>query len=129
LTLNKILDSFASPQTLSFWELPDFIDTLESAGFSGQRHKLYWHSLLASPLLLAAMILIAAIFTLRTTGRSGAAASIAGAAISGFVLYFLSDLVYALGQSASIPTLLAAWTPAGVSTMLGVAVLFHIEDG
>ncbi len=129
LTLNKILDSFASPQTLSFWELPAFIDTLESAGFSGQRHKLYWHSLLASPLLLAAMILIAAIFTLRTTGRVGAATSIAGAALSGFVLYFLSDLVYALGQSASIPYLLAAWTPAGVSTMLGIAVLFHIEDG
>lgn len=129
LTLNKILDSFASPQTLSFWELPAFIDTLESAGFSGQRHKLYWHSLLASPLLLASMILIAAIFTLRSTGRVGASLSIAGAALSGFVLYFLSDLVYALGQSASIPTLLAAWTPAGVSAMLGIAVLFHLEDG
>ena len=62
-------------------------------------------------------------------GRIGASASIAGAALSGFVLYFLSDLVYALGQSASIPTLLAAWTPAGVSTMLGIAMLFHIEDG
>jgi len=129
LTLNKILDSFASPQTLSFWELPGFIDTLEDAGFSGQRHKLYWHSLLATPLLLAAMILIAAIFTLRTTGKIGASASIAGAALSGFTLYFLSDLVYALGQSASIPALLAAWTPAVVSTMLGIAVLFHIEDG
>lgn len=129
LTLNTILDSFASPQTLSFWELPSFIDTLENAGFSGQRHKLYWHSLLASPLLLAAMVLIAAIFTLRSTGRVGAAGSIAGATLSGFVLYFLSDLVYALGESSSIPTLLAAWTPAGVSTMLGIAVLFHIEDG
>ena len=129
LTLNKILDSFASPQTLSFWELPYFIDTLEGAGFSGQRHKLYWHSLLASPLLLAAMILIAAIFTLRTTGSVGAFASVAGAAASGFLLYFLSDVVYALGQSASIPALLAAWTPAGVSTMLGIAILFHIEDG
>ncbi len=129
LTINKILDSFASPQTLSFWELPAFIDTLEDAGFSGQRHKLYWHSLLANPLLLAAMILIAAIFTLRTTGRIGASASIAGAALSGFTLYFLSDLVYVLGQSASIPALLAAWTPAGVSTMLGLAILFHIEDG
>ena len=129
LTLNKILDSFASPETMSFWELPGFIKTLEKAGFSGHRHKLYWYSLLASPLLLAAMILIAAIFSLRTSRRGGAALSITGAVISGFVLYFLSDLVYALGLSASIPTLLAAWTPAGVSTLLGLSALFHIEDG
>jgi lipopolysaccharide export system permease protein len=129
LTLNKILDSFASPQTMSFWQLPGFIDTLEKAGFSGHRHKLYWHSLLASPLLLAAMILIAAIFSLRTSSRAGAAISISSAVFSGFFLYFLSDLVYALGLSASIPTLLAAWTPAGVSTLLGLTALFHIEDG
>lgn len=129
LTLNKILDSFASPETLSFWELPSFIATLENAGFSGIRHKLYWQSLLASPILLAAMILIAAIFSLRTTGRVGASVSIAGAAFSGFLLYFASDLVYALGQSASIPSMLAAWAPAGVSGLLGIALLFHFEDG
>jgi lipopolysaccharide export system permease protein len=41
----------------------------------------------------------------------------------------MSDLVYALGLSASIPTLLAAWAPAGVSTLLGLTALFHIEDG
>jgi lipopolysaccharide export system permease protein len=129
LTLNKILDSFASPETMSFWQLPGFIDTLEKAGFSGHRHKLYWHSLLASPVLLAAMILVAAIFSLRTSQRSGAALSICGAVFSGFFLYFMSDLVYALGLSASIPTLLAAWTPAGVCTLLGLTALFHIEDG
>lgn len=129
LTLNKILDSFASPETMSFWELPGFIATLENAGFSGHRHKLHWHSLLASPLLLAAMILIAAIFSLRTSRRGSVALSICGAVLSGFCLYFVSDLVYALGLSASIPTVLAAWTPAGVSMLLGLAALFHIEDG
>ncbi|MDP6183128.1 MAG: LPS export ABC transporter permease LptG [Gammaproteobacteria bacterium] len=129
LTLNKILDSFASPETMSFWQLPGFIETLEKAGFSGHRHKLYWHSLLASPLLLAAMVLVAAIFSLRTSRHGGAALSICGAVLSGFFLYFMSDLVYALGLSASIPTLLAAWTPAGVSTLLGLTALFHIEDG
>lgn len=129
LTLTKILDSFASPETMSFWQLPRFIDTLEKAGFSGHRHKLYWHSLLASPLLLAAMILVAAIFSLRTSRRGGVALSICGAVLSGFFLYIMSDLVYALALSASIPTLLAAWMPAGVSTLLGLTALFHIEDG
>ena len=129
LTLNKILDSFASPETMSFWQLPGFIEILEKAGFTGHRHKLYWHSLLASPMLMAAMVLVAAIFALRASGRAGAAWSISGAVLCGFLLYFMSDLVYALGMSASIPALLAAWTPAGVSTLLGLSALFHIEDG
>ena len=129
LTLNKILDSFASPETMSFWQLPSFIKVLEKAGFTGHRHKLYWHSLLASPMLMAAMVLVAAIFALRASSRAGAAWSISGAVLCGFLLYFMSDLVYALGLSASIPALLAAWTPAGVSTLLGLSALFHIEDG
>ena len=129
LTLNKILDSFASPETMSFWQLPSFIKILEKAGFAGHRHKLYWHSLLASPMLMAAMVLVAAIFALRASSRAGAAWSISGAVLCGFLLYFMSDLVYALGLSASIPALLAAWTPAGVSTLLGLSALFHIEDG
>ena len=129
LTLNKILDSFASPETMSFWQLPRFIKILEKAGFTGHRHKLYWHSLLASPMLMAAMVLVAAIFALRASSRAGAAWSISGAVLCGFLLYFMSDLVYALGLSASIPALLAAWTPAGVSTLLGLSALFHIEDG
>jgi lipopolysaccharide export system permease protein len=129
LTENKILDSFASPQTMSFWDLPGFIETLEAAGFSGHRHKLYWHSLLASPLLLGAMVLIAAIFSLRITRRSSASIAVTGAVFCGFILYFFTDIIYALGLSSSIPVMLAAWTPAGVSILLGLSVLFHVEDG
>lgn len=129
LTLEDIQDSFAAPETMSFWELPGFIEVLESAGFSGLRHRLYWHSLLASPLLLSAMILIAATFTVRLTRHGGTALIIAGGVCVGFLLYFLSDLVLALGLSSSIPVLLAAWTPAGVSTLLGLAMLLHLEDG
>ena len=129
LTKNKILDSFASPQTMSFWDLPGFIEMLESAGFSGHRHKLYWHSLLASPLLLGAMVLIAAISSLRITHRSSGAGAVTSAVFCGFILYFVTDVLYALGLSSSIPTFLAAWTPAGISVLLGLSVLFHVEDG
>lgn len=129
LTPEAIHDSFASPESMTFWELPGFIGVLERAGFSGVRHRLYWHSLVASPFLLAAMVLIAAAFSLRPTRRSGGGAVIVGGIGVGFLLYFLSDVVYALGLSASVPVLLAAWTPAGVSLMLGLATIFHLEDG
>ena len=65
LTLDNLQDSFASPETMSFWELPGFIKILENAGFSAVQHRLYFHAQLASPLLFTAMVLIAATFSLR----------------------------------------------------------------
>ena len=56
LTKENLQDSFASPHAMSFWELPQFIGVLEKAGFSAVRHRLHWHSLLASPLLLLSLI-------------------------------------------------------------------------
>jgi lipopolysaccharide export system permease protein len=129
LTLSQIQDSFASPQTLSFWAIPRFIQTLEDAGFSALRHRLHWHSLLSLPLLLVAMVLIAASFSLRLTRRGGTGFLVAGGAVLGFVFFFFSDVVLALGLSGSLPVPLAAWTPAGVMLLIGVAAVLHLEDG
>ncbi|MBN08237.1 MAG: LPS export ABC transporter permease LptG [Rhodospirillaceae bacterium] len=129
ITLNNINETFAAPETLSFWDLPDFIDNLDKAGFSALRHRLYWHSLLAAPLLLCAMVLIAATFTLKQSQRSSTSYLIVGGIMSGFLLFFFSDVVSALGLRESIPVVLAAWTPSGVSALLGLAMVFHLEDG
>lgn len=129
LTIEKIQDSFAPPDTLSFWELPAFIDTLEKAGFSARRHRLYWHSLLAEPLLFCAMVLIAASFMLRRNRTTNTSALIALAALAGFMLFFLSDVIYALGLSEKLPIVMAAWTPAGITTLLALSMLLHLEDG
>ncbi len=129
LTLAKIQDSFAPPETMSFWALPAFIRTLEAAGFAAQRHRMHWHSLLSAPLLMCAMILIAATFTLRQAPLGGTTFVICGGVLAGFLLYFFSDFVYALGLSSTIPVVLAAWTPPGVAILLGMSMLFHLEDG
>jgi len=129
LTKTQILESFAPPESMSFWDLPEFIGVLEAAGFPGHRHRLHLHALLAYPFLVSAMILIAASFTLRINRRTRATFAILAGLISSFVLYFLTDVIHALGLSASIPVPLAAWTPAGVSLLIGLALLFHLEDG
>jgi lipopolysaccharide export system permease protein len=129
LTQENIHDSFAPPETLSFWDLPHFISVLEAAGFSGLRHQLYWHSQLALPLLLFGMVLLAATFSLRHTRGGGTGILIIGGIAAGFLLYFVSDVVSALGISARIPVVLAAWSPAVVSCLLGAAMTFHLEDG
>jgi lipopolysaccharide export system permease protein len=129
LTKNNILESFSSPDTMSFWRLPAFIKTIETAGFSGHRHRLHYYALIAYPVLLASMIFIAASFTLRINRRTGTSAALLGGISCSFALYFVTDIVHALGLSASVPILLAAWTPAGISTLIGLAMLFHLEDG
>jgi len=129
LTPRKIQESFASPETMSFWDLPSFIRLLENSGFSTQRHRLYFNALLARPFLLCAMVLIAATFSLRMQRRGGATLMIVGGVATAFALFFLSDIVFALGLSAKITVALAAWTPAGVSMLMGAALLLHLEDG
>jgi lipopolysaccharide export system permease protein len=129
LTPRKLQESFASPETMSFWELPGFITLLESSGFNAQHHRLYFDTLLARPFLFTAMVLVAAAFSLRMQRRGGAGLMIAGGVGTGLLLYSLSYIVFALGQSAAVPVLLAAWTPAGVSLLLGASMLLHLEDG
>lgn len=129
LTPDKIADSFASPETLSFWAIPGFLEALEAAGFSGHRHRLYLHSLLAMPLLLGAMVLFAAVFTLKIGTRTSATRTIGAGVICSFLLYFLSDVINAMGLSGGLPAVMAAWSPAALATMLAMAMVFHLEDG
>lgn len=130
LTLGKIQEKFSSPASLSFWELPGFITFFESAGFSAHRHLLHWHSLLASPLLLAAMVFVAAVFSLNPNVRKGGllVRVVAGVGI-GFGFYFFTRITYALGVSSSLPVFLAAWSPVVVTLLIALTVLFHQEDG
>jgi lipopolysaccharide export system permease protein len=129
LTTAKIEESLASPDTMSFWDLPGFINLLERSGFAAQRHRLHFDVLLARPFLFCAMVLVAATFSLRMQRRGGATMMIVGGVVAGFILYFVSDIVFALGLSAKLPVLLAAWTPTGISMLFGVSMLLHLEDG
>ncbi|MCK5297101.1 MAG: LptF/LptG family permease, partial [Alphaproteobacteria bacterium] len=130
LTLGKIQENFSSPDTLSFWELPEFIKFFESAGFSAYKHRLHWHALLVSPFLLCAMVLVAAVFSLKPNQRQGGLLiRIVGGVGAGFLLFFFTKVIFALGLSAALPIALAAWSPVVICSLLSLAFLLHKEDG
>jgi lipopolysaccharide export system permease protein len=129
LDIRHIQDSFADPSTLSFWQLSSFISTLEKAGFSALRHKLDWHSILATPFMLAAMVLIAAVFSLRLHRRGRIGLMIVGGILAGFIINFFTSLFHAFGISGSLPIALAAWAPPALALMIGMVLLLHLEDG
>lgn len=130
LTLAKIQENFASPQTVSFWELPRFIQFFEASGFSAHKHRLHFLSLVASPFLLCAMVLVASAFSTRPNLRSGGLLrrTVIGVGF-GILLYFFSKVTYALGLSTTLPLWLAAWSPTAITALLGLGTVFHLEDG
>lgn len=129
LTLSQIQDSFSAPETFSFWQLPGFIAVLEKAGFSALHHKLHFHSLMAMPLLLAGMVLLAAVFTLRPPRRGRTGMLIVIGLACGFLLYFMTNIIYALGATGDLPIGLAAWAPSLIVVAIASAALLHLEDG
>jgi lipopolysaccharide export system permease protein len=129
LTPTRIQESFAEPDTLSFWALPGFIETARQAGFSATRYILYYDSLLVLPGMFAAMVLIAASFSLRLARLGGLGRIVVLGALAGFGVYFLSALTRALGESGILPVPLAAIAPAATAILVGMTLVFHHEDG
>lgn len=129
LTVSRVQESFASPDTLSVWELPGFIQLLSRSGFSSVRHRLHFQALLSLPLLCATMALVGAGFSMRPARRGGVAKMIGSGVAAGFALFMISKMAEEFGQSGAIPVLLAAWVPAAAGLMLAVALLLHMEDG
>ncbi len=129
LSPRRIQESFAMPETLNIWELSEFIGTANAAGFSVHRHRFHWHALASKPFLFASMVFLAATFSLRISRMGGVVRLIMAGVLAGFGLFFISDVTGALGQSGLLPPTLAAYAPTAITALLGMTMVFHMEDG
>ncbi|MEO1001431.1 MAG: LptF/LptG family permease, partial [Pseudomonadota bacterium] len=108
---------------------PEFIATLEEAGLTAERHRLYYQTELAKPLLFVAMVLIGGAFSMRSVRFGGVGTMVLAAVFTGFVLFFVSDLTQALGGSGALPPIIAAWVPPAAAMLCAMGLLFYLEDG
>lgn len=129
LTRERIQESFAPPETISFWKLPRFVGLLDSSGFASNRHRMHWYGLLALPVVFCAMVLIGAAFSMRHVRFGGLGLMALGCVLTGFAYFFLSDIASALGASGSVPAEVAAWAPPGSAVLFALGLLLHLEDG
>jgi lipopolysaccharide export system permease protein len=129
LTAAQIEASSQKPDTLSFWDLPGYIRAAQAAGFSATSYQLYLYTLYTLPALFAAMVFMAASFSLRLSREGGVAKVILFSAFCGFGVYFFSDMTVLMGQSGALPLLLAASAPAIASIFIGMTLVFNQEDG
>jgi len=130
LTPTRIKETFITPEAISFWNLPGTIKFYERSGFAVLKHQMRYLSLISSPFLLMSMVLVAAVFALRPNNRRGGVLYlIVGGIITGFIVYFLSQVIYAFGLNGYIPELMAVWTPIIITACISITILLQLEDG
>jgi lipopolysaccharide export system permease protein len=125
----ELINRFVNPATLSFWALPGFIREARAAGFAPTRYELKWQSLLAYPMLLAAMALLGAAFSLQLQ-RLGNLAQWGAAGVGiGLFLFFYSQLAGAFAITQTVPAAVAAWSAPLAGMFIALALVAFLEDG
>ncbi|HZH50374.1 MAG TPA: LPS export ABC transporter permease LptG [Microvirga sp.] len=126
---SEVRQSFIDPDAVPFWNLKETIQRLEQADIITTTYRLHYDILLARPLLFIAMVFVAASVSLRFFRFGGVAMMVLGGVAAGFMLYVATELMAELGASGIISSVVAAWFPAVVGSLLGTLALLYQEDG
>jgi lipopolysaccharide export system permease protein len=129
LTSAQVRNSFATPETVSFWQLSSYIRSSENSGFATAGYRLQYHKLIAQPFLLVAMVLLAASVSLRFFRFGGVQKMVLSGVGSGFLLYVLSKVTEDLSKAELMNPIAAAWLPVCVGGLTGFLALLYQEDG
>lgn len=129
LTQAAIRQAFGDPDTISFWDLPRMIDLAEQTTVPVNRFKMQYQLLIARPMLLLAMVLIAGAVSLRFTRLDNLGGMIITGVAAGFVLYVANEITRGLGGGGLVAPVFAAWLPAVMATLISVTILLREEDG
>ena len=129
LTPAQVRNSFSTPETVSFWQLPTYIRSSESSGFATAGYRLQYHKLIAQPFLLAAMVMLAASVSLRFFRFGGVQKMVLSGVGAGFLLYVLSKVTEDLSKAELMHPIAAAWLPVFVGGLTGFLALLYQEDG
>lgn len=129
LTAEQVRESFATPETVPFWDLPLYIEIAEHSGLAAAGYRLQYQKLLARPFYLAAMVLLAAAVSLRFFRFGGVQKMILSGVGAGFLLYVLSKLTEDLSKAELMHPAAAAWLPVVVGGLTGLVALLYQEDG
>jgi lipopolysaccharide export system permease protein len=122
-------EKLARPESIPFFDLPAKMRAAWSFGLNGNSFGMQFHSLIALPVLLVAMTLIAATVSMRFARLGQSVTMILSGVLAGFLLYVISVLVKAFGTAGIVPPFVAAWIPVVVAMFFGVTFLLYREDG
>jgi lipopolysaccharide export system permease protein len=129
LTPEQARESFATPETVPFWELPAYITIADHAGLVAAGYRYQFQKLIAQPFLLAAMVFLAASVSLRFFRFGGVQKMILSGVAAGFLLYVLSKVTEDMTKAELMLPVAAAWLPVLAGGLTGFIALLYQEDG
>ncbi len=124
-----IQESLLNIETIAFFEIPRKMYAARSFGMSTLGLETQLQYLLSLPFLLVAMTMIAATVSLKFSRFNQSQSLIFGGIVTGFMLYVVTMLVKAFGNSGVVPPFVATWVPIVVAMSIGAAILLQQEDG
>ncbi|MEM7729119.1 MAG: LptF/LptG family permease [Pseudomonadota bacterium] len=129
LDAESLTEQTTGERRAGFWSMPGEIRENELAGFSARDLRLRLNRLMALPIMLVAMTFIAAGVSMSLTREGGTLRLLITGAAVGFAVFFADSLVYAFGEVAILPVVVASWSVPVAVMLLGIAYLARIEDG
>jgi lipopolysaccharide export system permease protein len=129
LTPTLVRESFATPETVPFWQLTAYIETAEKSGLAAAAYRLQYYQLLAQPFYLAAMVFFAAAVSLRFFRFGGVQKMVLAGIGGGFLLYVMSKVTGDLSKAGLMHPAAAAGLPVFVGGLTGLITLLYQEDG
>ena len=129
LSREQVRESFATPETVPFWQLPQYIGIAEQAGLLAAGYRLQFQKLLAKPFLLAAMVFLAGAVSLRSFRFGGIMRMVLSGVTAGFLLYVSARVLDDMSKAELLSPVAAAWLPVFVGSLIGIVALLYQEDG
>lgn len=111
-----------------FWGILPEISKARQAGFDATPLILQLHKLIALPITLIAMAIIAAGAALNMSRSGGTLRLLIAGGALGFGVYFADNIISAFGETGALPPILAAWAVPLLVLSGGLAFLSKIED-
>jgi len=129
ISVEDMRDTAGNKALPPFWDIPATIRKTERAGFSTVSLRMQLNKLLALPIMLVAMTVIAAGVSMHLTREGGTLRLLIIGGLMGFAVYFADNVVSAFGEASALPIILAAWAIPLFVLFFGLSYLARIEDG
>jgi lipopolysaccharide export system permease protein len=117
LTRERVGDALGSEIAVSVWQLPDLIELAEKTGLSAGRYKMQYALLLSRPMLLIAMVILAATVSLRSFRSGGIQTMVLVGNGGGIGFFLLTEVSRQIGMAGLISpdhgSVGADWSRAG----------------
>ena len=112
---------------MNYWELQEYVTRLESSGQRVPHLELQLLKKVSMPVVCLVMVLVALPFSFRL-GRQGTLYGVGVAVVLGIGLFGVLAVFETLGETATVPPAIAAWTPNVLFTLFSAYLFLGVRS-